>query len=100
MEAPALAELLVQGFEAQLIKHMVAWSPGGQILGGREVVLSKGNSFETDTTQEGLAIAYVDLTLGEPGREQTWAIAGVVEVTVSVLSRIFSGGLSPRWNST
>jgi len=99
MEAPALAELLVRGFEAQLTKQMIARSPSGQIIGGREVILSKGNFFETDTTQEGLAIAYVDLTLGEPGREQTWAIAGVMEVTVSVLSRIFSGGLSPRWNS-
>jgi hypothetical protein len=83
MEAPALAVLLVRGFEAQLIKHMVARSPSGQIIGGREIILSKGDSFETDTTQEGLAIAYVDLTLGEPGREHTWAIAGVIEVTVS-----------------
>ena len=91
MEAPALAELLIRGFEAQLITHMVARSPSGRIIGGREVILNKGDSFETDATKEGLAISYVNLTLGQPGKEQTWAIAGVIEVTVSVLSRIFSG---------
>ena len=85
MEAPALADLLIRGFEAQLIKHMVARSSSGQIIGGREVILSKGDSLETDTTREGLAISYVDLALGEPGREQSWAIAEAIEVTVSVL---------------
>ena len=64
---------------------MVAWSPSGQIVGGREVILSKGNYIETDTTQEGFAISYLDLTLGEPGKEQTWGVTEVVEVTVSWL---------------
>ena len=101
MESPALAVLLTQGSEVQLIKQMVARSPtSGQIIGGREVILDKGNSFKTDTAKEGSVISYVDLALGEPGREQTWAIAEVIEVTVSVLSRVVSSaGLSPRWNS-
>lgn len=89
MEAPALAELLIRGFEAQLVTHMVARSPSGQIIGGRDVIVNKGDFFETDATKEGLVISYVDLPLGEPGKEQTWAIAEVIEVTVSVLSRIF-----------
>jgi len=37
---------------------------------------------------EGLAIAYVDLTLGEPRREQTWAIAGVIEVTYLIRASV------------
>jgi len=79
-EAPAFAELLIQGFEAELVKHLVARSPSGQIVGGREVILSKGNFPQTDTTQEGFATSYIDLTLGEPGKEQTWGITGAIEV--------------------
>jgi len=100
-EAPALAELLIRGFEAELVKHVVAWSPGGQIVGGREVILSKCKFTQTDTTQEGFAISYVDLTLGEPGKEQSWGITEVIEVAVSLMFcvSLLSGGLIPWRNS-
>jgi hypothetical protein len=102
-ESPALAELLIRGFEAELVKHMVAWSPSGQIVGGREVILSKGKFSQTDTTQEGIATSYVDLTLGEPGKEQSWGITGITEVAVSfkLMFCVFllSGGLIPWRNS-
>jgi len=78
-EAPALAQL-IQGFEAQLVKQIMARSSSGQVVGGREVVVSKGDSNETDTTKEGFAVSYVDLTLGELGKEQSWGITEVVEV--------------------
>ena len=96
-DAPALAELLIRGFEAELVKHMVAWSPSGQIVGGREVTLSKGSFTQTDTTEEGFAISYVDLTLAEPGKEQSWGITKVIEVAVSLMFCVFllSGGLIP-----
>lgn len=100
-EVPALAELLIRGFEAELVKHTVAWSPSGQIVVGREVILSKGNFIQTDTTQEGFAISYVDLTLAEPGKEQSWGIAEVIEVAVSstFCVLLLSGGLIPWRNS-
>ncbi|KAH9998132.1 hypothetical protein BJV74DRAFT_768046 [Russula compacta] len=81
LEAPALAEFLLRGLEAQLVKRMVAWSSNGQLFGGREVILSKGNFIETDATQEGLAVLYFELALGESGKEQSWGIAKVVEVS-------------------
>jgi hypothetical protein len=89
-EAPALAELLIQGFEAELVKHLVARSPSGQIVGGREVILSKGNFPQTDTTQEGFATSYIDLTLGKPGKEQSWGITGAIEIAVSLPFCVFS----------
>ena len=85
-EAPALALLLIQGLEAQLVKYMVARTEGGRVVGGREVVLSRGNVTQVDTTEEGLAISYFDLTLGEPRKEQSWAIDDDIKVTVSHLS--------------
>lgn len=88
--APALALLLIQGLEAQLVKYMVARTQGGRVIGGREVVLSRGNVTETDTSEEGFAISYFDLTLGEPGKEQSWAIDDDIKITVSCLSYVFS----------
>lgn len=85
LEAPALAELLIRGLEAQLVKRMVAWSSSGQLVGGREVIVSKGNFIETDASQEGLAVSYFELALGESGKEQSWGIAKVAEVSVSFL---------------
>ncbi|KAI0295527.1 hypothetical protein BC826DRAFT_1134661, partial [Russula brevipes] len=79
-EAPPLAQLLISGLKAQLVKHMVALSPTGQVVGTQEVILSKGNFAETDTTQEGTAITYFHLTLGESGKEQSWRIPAVIEV--------------------
>jgi len=79
-EAPPLAQLLISGLEAQLVKHMVALSATGQVVGTQEVILSKGNFAETDTTQEGIAITYFDLTLGESGKEQSWRVPAVIEV--------------------
>jgi hypothetical protein len=88
--APALALLLIQGLEAQLVKYMVARTQSGRVVGGREVVLSRGNVTETDTSEEGFAISYFDLTLGEPGKEQSWAIDDDIKITVSYLSYVFS----------
>ena len=68
------------------MKYMVARSHGGQVVGGREVVLSIGDVTEIDTTEEGLAISYFDLTLGESGKEQSWAIDDDIKVAVSGLS--------------
>jgi hypothetical protein len=73
---------------------MVARSHTGQVIGGREVVLSKGNVTETDTTEEGCAISYFDLTLGEPGKEQSWAIDDDIKVAVSGLSCLFTSWLT------
>jgi hypothetical protein len=87
-EAPALALLLIQGLEAQLVKYMVARTQSGRVVGGREIVLSRGNVTEIDTTEEGFANSYFDLTLGEPGKEQSWAIDDDIKVTVSCLLRI------------
>ena len=54
------------------------------------MVLSKENVTEIDTTEEGFAIAHFDLTLGEAGKEQSWAIDDDIKVTVSGLSYLFS----------
>ena len=69
---------------------MVARTQSGRVVGGREVVLSRGNVTEVDTTEEGFAISYLDLTLGELGKEQSWAIDDDIKVTVSCLSYVFS----------
>ncbi|KAI0306758.1 hypothetical protein B0F90DRAFT_1808376 [Multifurca ochricompacta] len=79
-EAPALVELLMQGVEAQLVKQTIAWAKGGQVLGGREIVVCKGNLIKTDTPQEGFAVSYFGLALGEPGKEQSWRVADMVEM--------------------
>jgi hypothetical protein len=78
---------------------MVALSPTGQVVRTQEVILSKGNFAETDTTQEGIAITYFDLTLGESGKEQSWRIPAVIEVAVSLLLFVFSSRLTFRSNS-
>jgi hypothetical protein len=62
---------------------MVVRSPSGQVVGGREVILSKGNVTQTDTKQS-LAVIYFHLTLGESGKEQSWGIDDVIEVVVSL----------------
>jgi hypothetical protein len=36
---------------------------------------------ETDTSQEGFAIAYCELTLGEEGKEQSWGVTNLLEMT-------------------
>jgi hypothetical protein len=89
-----LALLLIQGLEAQLVKFIIARSHGGQVVGGREVVLSKGNITQTDTTEEGFAISYFDLTLGESGKEQSWSVEDDVKMTVGGLSCLFSSWLT------
>jgi hypothetical protein len=71
--------------KAQLTRHLVAWAKGGQVVGGREITLSDANFIKTDTSQEGLAVSYFELTLGESGKEQSWGISGVLEVAVSLL---------------
>jgi hypothetical protein len=84
--------------EAQLAKHVVAWSKDGQVIGGREVTLSNVNFIKTDTSQEGLAVSYFELVLGEPGKEQSWKTNGVLEVAVSLLripTRVFPSRLKP-----
>lgn len=93
-EAPALALLLIQGLEAQLVKYIRARSHSGQVITGREIVLSKANVTEIDTTEEGYAISYFDLTLGEAGKEQSWAIDDEIRVTVSGLICLFSSRLT------
>jgi hypothetical protein len=92
--APALALLLIQGLEAQFVKYMVARTQSGRVVVGREVVLSRGNVTEIDTTEEGFAISYFDLTLGEPGKEQSWAIDDDIKMTVSCLPYVFSNWLT------
>ena len=69
---------------------MVARTQSGRVVGGREVVLSRGNVTEINTIEEGFAVSYFDLTLGEPGKEQSWAIDDDIKVTVSRLSYVFS----------
>ncbi len=61
---------------------MISWTKGGPVLGGREVTISKGSLTETDTSQEGLAIAYFELTLGEAGKEQSWGVTNMLEMIV------------------
>lgn len=80
-DAPALALLLIQGLEAQLVKYMVARTQSGRVVGGKEVVLSRGDVTEVDTMEEGFAFSYFNLTLGEPGKEQSWAIDDDIKVT-------------------
>lgn len=94
MEAPALALLLIQGLESQLVKYMVALTQNGQVIGRKEIVLSRGNITGINTNKEGVAISYFDLTLGEPGKEQSWAIDENIKVTVSCLSHVFSNWLT------
>lgn len=94
MEAPALALLLIQGLETQLVKYMVALTQSGQVIGRREIILSRGNITEINTTKEGVAISYFDLTLGEPGKEQSWAIDENIKVTVSCPFYVFSNWLT------
>ncbi|KAH9997521.1 hypothetical protein BJV77DRAFT_1156858 [Russula vinacea] len=69
---------------------------------GREVVLSKGNITQTDTTEEGFAISYFDLTLGESGKEQSWSVEDDVKMTylirVSVSCPDSSINYLPRYN--
>ncbi len=72
------------------MKYMVARTQSGRVVGGKEVVLSRGDVTEIDTTEEGFAISYFDLTLGEPGKEQSWAIDDDIKVTVSCLPYVFS----------
>jgi hypothetical protein len=90
-DAPALAILLIQGVEAQLAKHVAAWAKGGQAVRLREITLSNANFIKTDTSQEGLAVSFFELTLGESGKEQSWVVGGMLEVAVSLLrlSRVF-----------
>ncbi|KAH9079218.1 hypothetical protein EDB83DRAFT_2341445 [Lactarius deliciosus] len=79
-DAPALARLLIQGVEVQLVRRMIAWTKCDPVVGGRDVSISKGSLTETDTSQEGLAVAYFDLTLGEAGKEQSWGVTNVLEM--------------------
>jgi hypothetical protein len=84
--------------EAQLVKHVVAWAKDGRVVGGREVTLSKANFIKTDTSQEGVAVSYFELVLGELGKEQSWKVNGVLEVAVSLLrfpARVFPSRLKP-----
>lgn len=64
------------------MKRMVA-AKGGQVIGGREVILNKANLIQNDTSREGLAVSCFELTLGEPGKEQSWEIADILEMHVS-----------------
>jgi hypothetical protein len=73
-----------------LVKYMVARTESGRVVGGKEVVLSRGEVTEIDTTEEGVAISYFDLTLGELGREQSWVIDDDIKVTVSCVSYVSS----------
>ncbi|KAI9466009.1 hypothetical protein BJY52DRAFT_1163178 [Lactarius psammicola] len=79
-DAPALARLLIQGVDVHLIRRMMTWIKGGPVVGGREVIVSKGSLTETDTSQEGLAVAYFELTLGEAGKEQSWSVTNMLEM--------------------
>jgi len=60
---------------------MIAWTKNGPVVGGREVTISKGSWTETDTAQEGVAIAYFELTLGKEGKEQSWGVTNMLEMT-------------------
>jgi hypothetical protein len=71
--------------EAHLVKCIIARTHGGHV-GGREVVISKGNVTQIDTTEEGFAILYFDLTLGESGKEQSWTVDDDIKMTVGGLS--------------
>ncbi|KAH9030679.1 hypothetical protein EDB85DRAFT_1962607 [Lactarius pseudohatsudake] len=79
-DAPALARLLIRGVEVQLVRRMIAWTKCDPVVGGRDATISKGSLTETDTSQEGLAVAYFDLTLGEAGKEQSWGVTNILEM--------------------
>ncbi len=61
---------------------MIAWTKGGPAVGGREVAIRKGSLTETDTSQEGFAVAYFELTFGEAGKEQSWGVVNMLEMVV------------------
>jgi len=79
-DAPALTRLLIQGVDVQFVRRLIAWTKGGTAIRGPDVAISKGTLTETDTSQEGFAIAYFELTLGEAGKQQSWGVADLVEM--------------------
>jgi len=68
--------------EVQLVKRVMVWTKGG-LVGGREVTICTGCLTETDTSQEGFAVAYFELTLGQAGKDQSWRVTNLLEMVVS-----------------
>lgn len=66
------------------MKRLIAWTKGGTVK-GREAAISKGSLTETDTSQEGFAVAYFELTLGESGKQQSWVVTDLLELVVGWL---------------
>lgn len=86
-DAPALARLLIQGVDVYFVRRLIAWTKGGTaIIRGPDVAISKGTLTETDNSQEGFAIAYFELTLGEAGKQQSWGVADLFEMVVGWLA--------------
>ncbi|KAF8275227.1 hypothetical protein EI94DRAFT_1560422 [Lactarius quietus] len=79
-DAPALARLLIQGVDVHFVRRLIAWTKGGSAIRGRETAISKGSLTETDTSQEGFAVAYFELTLGEAGKQQSWGVTDLLEM--------------------
>jgi len=98
-DAPALARLLIRGVEVRLTRRMIAWTKAGPVIGGREVTISKGSLTEADTSQEGFAIAYVELTLGEEGKEQSWGVTDLLEMTYLIRVSIRCPEASESWGT-
>jgi len=79
-DAPALARLLIKGVDVHFVRRLIVWTNGGIAIRGREAVITKGSLTETDTSQEGFAVAYFELTLGEAGKQESWGITDLLEL--------------------
>jgi hypothetical protein len=81
--SPALATLLAQNVEAKITKRTKI-SLHGQSTGSREIVLGKATVLDVDTSRDGYAVVHLAVPAGEAGKEQSWAIPGLVEIMVSI----------------
>ena len=68
------------------MRRLIVWTNGGIAIRGREAVITKGSLTETDTSQEGFAVAYFELTLGEAGKQESWGITDLLELVVGWLA--------------
>ncbi|KAI0316786.1 hypothetical protein OF83DRAFT_1059772 [Amylostereum chailletii] len=79
--SPALAHLYAQGVDVTLFKQMRVYVDNGRrVIGGRKVTLGQGLVVETDVSHEGYATLRCDVTVGEPGAEQSWGVDGLMEI--------------------
>ena len=72
--------------DVHFVRRLLAWTKAGLAIRGREDIISKGGLTETDTSQEGFAVAYFGLTLGEAGKQQSWCVTDLLELVVGWLA--------------